>query len=169
VKQAIEIAQDEREDPVKRAAAIIAVGKERRAEHWPVLRGLLECPEPFVRAEAVVVLVGIWADESSLGAALELLHSDASIEVRCSAADALGGLASARPALLEVIVGGLLERLVGDAEWRVQATAYRNLLRLLALPEPDTLPLRPFSLDLDVDWDLLADDMSRRGLARPHG
>jgi hypothetical protein len=28
VKQAIEIAQDEREDPVKRAAAIIAVGKE---------------------------------------------------------------------------------------------------------------------------------------------
>jgi HEAT repeat protein len=166
-RRPIDVLRDENADVLERVRALMLVGKERRREILPVLRRILHSADPFLRAEALVVVVGIHADSESYDIAAKLLESDPADDVRISAADALGGLARAIPKLQPEIVGKLLSALLSDGNWRTQAACYRNLRQLLLPSSRDPQRSKPFEISSDVDWDMLLPELVERGLTRP--
>lgn len=150
-----QIIRDKNADPVERASALFRLAVDGFFKFEPLAAEWLRHPSPFLRAEAVKVLVGFWRKSEYLEEAVQLLHFDPNEMVRGDAAFALSQFTFRTGERRETVVRELVKQLMQDDDFGVHEQCYRGLLQILA-PEKSltTLPTY-FNREHNVDWELL--------------
>lgn len=141
---------DSRRDPHLILEALYTVPKVQQPGLVDVIAPLLDHSDPYIREEAIRILVTRWKLERYLNRAAEMLVSDEAPDVRGAAAYALA--AAAIDATRAEHTRLLLDTLRNTDEVpNVRGAAYDGLLILYRNPAFPTKK-RDFDPDLDVDW-----------------
>jgi HEAT repeat protein len=141
---------DPRRDPHLILEALYEVPKVHQPELVGVIAPLLDHCDPYVREEAIRILITRWKLEKYRDRAAEMLVSDEAPDVRGAAAYALGSVASnaTRAEHTRLLLDTLRNR---DEEPNVRGAAYDALLILHRNPAFPTKK-REFDPHLDVNW-----------------
>jgi HEAT repeat protein len=152
---------DETANPAERASAIMRLAADKIYDIELDLVHLLNHPSPFIREEAIKVLIGLWGKMDYLGNAVNLLHSDPDWSVRSTAAFSLSQYVRLyNNKIQELIIRELAQQLYKDEDTSVQKICYEEILQILAQERGWTskkwtsLP-DYFDRDRDVDWEII--------------
>jgi HEAT repeat protein len=137
-------------DPDQILKALYEMPKVRQPVVVNTIARLLDHPDPYIREEAVRILVTRWKEETYRGRAAEMLISDEAPDVRGAAAYALAAVANDATRIedTKLLCGVLLN---SHEEPNVRGAAYDALLIMYRNPAFPT-KMRDFDPDLDVDW-----------------
>ncbi len=148
------VLRDPSADTADRASALSRLTSDRRLDLEPEIRPLLDAPQPMLRSEALITLVGRWWRDDHVDAAVEHLRRDPDASVRRDAATALGMFVNRtgrrRAELARTLVAALRE----DPDQLTRRRVYGELLRILAAGHTAAVP-DDFDADVHVDWALL--------------
>jgi HEAT repeat protein len=148
-------AWDPAADVADRASALSRLTSDRRLDLVPKIARLMEDPEPMLRSEAVMTLVGRWRLDEYVDAAIDRLRCDADPAVRRDAAAALSIYTERTGRRREQILRELTQCVSDDYDLVTRRRCYEDLLRILA-PGRVWLDLPAnFDVTTDVDWSLL--------------
>lgn len=143
----------------ERASAIFRLAVDGYREMQPLLISLLTHKEEMLRGEAINTLLNGWGLAKYLDIALNMLINDPSYRVRSDAASALGGFALTTEEgdkCKELIIQKLVDQLIKEESPFTRATCYEEIVRLLGVKMfLDAELSDDFSLERDVDWELL--------------
>ena len=141
---------DSRRDPHLILEALYKVPKVQQPGLVGVISPLLDHTDPYIREEAIRILVTRWKLERYRDWAADMLVHDEAPDVRGAAAYALAAVATPTTSAehTELLLDALQNT---DEEPNVRGAAYDALLILHRNPAFPTKK-RDFDPDLDVDW-----------------
>jgi len=146
--------RDPSADTVDRASALSRLTSDRRLDLEPEIRRLLDAPQPMLRSEALLALVGRWWRDEHVDAAVAHLRRDPDPTVRRDAATALGLFVHRTGRRRDELARALVAALREDPDQLTRRRVYGELLRILAPGQTAAVP-DDFDADAHVDWALL--------------
>lgn len=146
----VAVLRDPAADAVDRAAALSRLTSDRRFDLEPEIRALLDAPQPMLRSEALMTLVGRWWRDEHVDAAVDRLHHDPDPDVRRNAASALGLFVNRTGRRRDELLRALVAALHRDPDRLTRRRVYEQLLRILDARRHAEVPD-----DFDPDWALL--------------
>lgn len=150
---------DETINSGERASAIFRLAVDGYREMQPLIVSLLTHKEEIFRGDAIKTLLQLWHLPEYLDYGLNMLNSDPSDRVRSDAAFAVGefGFISYKEdKCRELITQKLVDQLIKEESPFTRKTCYEEIVRILGVKRYiEEKVIDDFSLERDVDWELL--------------